>query len=109
VIPDQCTQACARKRRSGAIRREHSSIALSVVDDGIGFAEETTRRALTGMRERVNALGGTSGSQRMDAKTVVSCLIPAHQPAETVAPAADVPRPALHVRRRIVLFASYAG
>lgn len=75
----------ARARRARVrVRREPSGIALSVIDDGIGLSENhALGRGLTGMRERVTALGGTFRLQRTDTETVVSCLIPAQPPAET--------------------------
>lgn len=75
----------ARARRVRVrVRREQSGIALSVVDDGVGFPDDHVfGRGLTGMRERVSALGGTFHLQRTGSETVVSCLIPVHRHAET--------------------------
>jgi two-component system sensor histidine kinase UhpB len=57
---------------------ESSAIVMSVTDDGIGFAEGAALgRGLTGMRERVRALGGTFSFRRIGAETVVRCTIPA--------------------------------
>src|SRR6267142_1425215 len=62
---------------------QQSKIAMSVVDDGIGFSDNTALgRGLTGMRERVRALGGTFKFARIGGETVVSCLIPVNQTAE---------------------------
>ncbi len=59
---------------------EPSDIVMSVVDDGIGFAEGAALgRGLTGMRERVRALGGAFSFRRIGAETVVSCTIPVRQ------------------------------
>jgi len=66
---------------------EPSNIVMSVVDDGIGFADGTALgRGLTGMRERVRALGGTFSFRRIDGETVVSCIIPVKQAAENSVP-----------------------
>jgi two-component system, NarL family, sensor histidine kinase UhpB len=66
---------------------EPSDIVMSVVDDGIGFAEGTALgRGLTGMRERVRALGGTFSFRRIGAETVVSCTIPARQVGDSYEP-----------------------
>jgi len=57
---------------------ESSAVVMSVADDGIGFAQGTALgRGLTGMRERVRALGGTFSFRRIGAETVVRCTIPA--------------------------------
>jgi two-component system, NarL family, sensor histidine kinase UhpB len=62
---------------------QQSKIAMSVVDDGIGFSDNTALgRGLTGMRERVRALGGTFKFARIGGETVVSCLVPVNQTAE---------------------------
>jgi two-component system sensor histidine kinase UhpB len=66
------------------VRREPLGIVLSVIDDGIGLPENhALGRGLTGMRERVTALGGTFRLQRTDTETVVSCFVPAQPPTET--------------------------
>ncbi len=62
---------------------QQSKIVMSVIDDGIGFSDSTALgRGLTGMRERVRALGGTFTFERIGGETVVSCHIPVNQTAE---------------------------
>ncbi len=62
---------------------QQSKIVMSAVDDGIGFSGGTALgRGLTGMRERVRALGGTFSFERIGGETVVSCVIPVNQAAE---------------------------
>src|SRR5712691_10922016 len=51
---------------------QQSKIVMSVIDDGIGFSDSTALgRGLTGMRERVRALGGTFTFERIGGETVV--------------------------------------
>jgi two-component system sensor histidine kinase UhpB len=71
----------ATVRVSVALRQ--SGIAMSVVDDGVGFSDSARLgRGLTGMRERVRALGGTFSFERVGEETVVSCLIPMNEATE---------------------------
>ena len=66
---------------------QSSDIVMSVVDDGVGFAEGTALgRGLTGMRERVRALGGTFSFRRIGAETVVSCTIPVRSAGDSIEP-----------------------
>lgn len=66
-----------------SVGRERSTIVMSVADDGVGFSDGTSLgRGLTGMRERVRALGGTFRFQRIGEETIVSCTIPIDQTAE---------------------------
>jgi two-component system sensor histidine kinase UhpB len=56
--------------------REH--ILVEVSDDGIGMAPDVVfGRGLTGMRERVRALGGTLQLARESGRTFVRCRLPA--------------------------------
>jgi two-component system sensor histidine kinase UhpB len=50
---------------------------VQISDDGIGLAENNAfGRGLTGMHERVRALGGSFRLFREDGRTYVSCLLP---------------------------------
>src|SRR6267378_1849712 len=78
--------ACATRVRV-SVGFQQSKIAMSVVDDGVGFSDGTALgRGLTGMRERVRALGGTFKFGRIKGETVVSCLVPMTEVAEVSAP-----------------------
>ena len=67
-------------------------IVVEVSDDGIGLPEGFAfGRGLTGMRERVRALGGSFEASRTGHRTSVRCMLPytaTGQPG-TIAPAAD--------------------
>src|SRR5712675_874855 len=78
--------ACATRVRV-SVGFQQSKIVMSVVDDGVGFSDGTALgRGLTGMRERVRALGGTFKFGRIKGETVVSCLVPMTEVAEVSAP-----------------------
>ena len=77
--------ACATRVRV-SVGFQQSKIVMSVVDDGVGFSDSTALgRGLTGMRERVRALGGTFKIGRIGGETVVSCLVPMTEIAENSA------------------------
>ena len=77
--------ACATRVRV-SVGFQQSKIVMSVVDDGVGFSDSTALgRGLTGMRERVRALGGTFKFGRIGGETVVSCLVPMTEIAENSA------------------------
>jgi two-component system sensor histidine kinase UhpB len=70
-----------RHANAGAMRVEAaiegSQVAVEIYDDGIGFpADQPFGRGLTGMHERVRALGGTFGFQRDGDRTYVRCRLP---------------------------------
>jgi two-component system sensor histidine kinase UhpB len=56
---------------------QHQQVALEISDDGIGLSENNAfGRGLTGMRERVRALGGTFQLIRENGQTFVRCQLP---------------------------------
>jgi two-component system sensor histidine kinase UhpB len=56
---------------------EGGQIVVQVSDDGVGLPEETTfGRGLSGMRERLRALGGSLEVSRADQWTSVRCRLP---------------------------------
>lgn len=69
-------------------------IVVKVSDDGIGFPEAVAfGRGLTGMRERVRALGGSFETSRTGPRTSVRCTLPYAQTAgqpETIATVTDL-------------------
>lgn len=56
---------------------QHDWLTIEVLDDGVGLATDfKIGRGLTGMRERVRALGGEFELLRLDNATCVRCRIP---------------------------------
>jgi two-component system sensor histidine kinase UhpB len=52
-------------------------ILVEISDNGVGMAADAViGRGLTGMRERVRALGGTFELSRSDRRTYVRCSLP---------------------------------
>jgi two-component system sensor histidine kinase UhpB len=52
-------------------------VLVEISDNGIGMpADFVIGRGLTGMRERVRALGGTFELSRSEARTYVRCRLP---------------------------------
>jgi two-component system sensor histidine kinase UhpB len=52
-------------------------VLVEISDDGVGIAADAAfGRGLTGMRERVRALGGTFELSRSDGRTYVRCSLP---------------------------------
>lgn len=65
-----------------------TAVVLTVHDDGIGLGANLTEGfGLRGMRERVNAYGGTVTLTSQDPGTVVTVVVPVHEPV----PAEDHP------------------
>ena len=57
-------------------------VVVEISDDGVGMGPDVViGRGLTGMRERVRALGGTFELLRVDGRTYVRCSLPS-APAE---------------------------
>jgi two-component system sensor histidine kinase UhpB len=57
-------------------------VLVEISDNGVGMAADAViGRGLTGMRERVRALGGTFELSRSDGRTYVRCRLP-YLPAE---------------------------
>jgi len=57
-----------------SLRREDGGLRLRIRDDGVGFAEGSTRRAshgLVGMRERVRQVGGSFSAANAEGGGVV--------------------------------------
>ena len=55
-------------------------VDIEVIDDGVGLRDDFVMgRGLTGMRERVRALGGTFDIVRIDDATIVRCGVPTTQ------------------------------
>jgi two-component system, NarL family, sensor histidine kinase UhpB len=70
-----------------AATAEGAKIVVEVSDDGVGLAEGTPfGRGLTGMRDRVRALGGTFELSRTECQTFIRCRLP-HLPARLQASA----------------------
>ena len=70
-----------RHAKAGAMRVEAAikgpQVAVEISDDGIGFpADQPFGRGLTGMHERVRALGGTFEFQRETGRTYIRCRLP---------------------------------
>src|SRR5262249_57853278 len=81
-------------------------------DDGIGSAGFGTGSGLTGLRDRVAALGGRLEIVSPAGHgTVVSAEIPLLAPTKTALPVADPPRPVVATRlsRTACLFVATAG
>jgi len=56
---------------------DNGEVAIDISDDGVGFPSDNLfGRGLTGMRERVRALGGTFALLREGDRTVVRCCLP---------------------------------
>jgi two-component system sensor histidine kinase UhpB len=65
-----------------AIQSTDGGIRIRVADDGAGFAAPPRMgRGLTGMRERVRALGGKLSIEREHDRTVLTSFLPAPAPA----------------------------
>jgi signal transduction histidine kinase len=77
------TTKYARASRVEVIVEQHDgTLRLSVRDDGVGGADPGRGSGLTGLRDRVEALGGAIGiSSRAGDGTVIQVLLPVVQPA----------------------------
>jgi two-component system sensor histidine kinase DesK len=88
------------RRCHARVGREGESIALTVRDDGVGGARDCGN-GLAGMRERVQALGGTFEIESEPGRgTVIAIAMPYRAPPdpETVKPAPNTPRRLAAVR-----------
>jgi signal transduction histidine kinase len=62
---------------STTVRIEGDTVHIEVSDNGRGFAEHLVAgRGITGMRERVRALGGTFQFERRANNTIVEAIVP---------------------------------
>jgi two-component system sensor histidine kinase UhpB len=70
-------------RTSASVRVEGATVHIEVSDNGRGFAENLiVGRGITGMRERVRALGGTFHLERRTDSTVVEAIVPIDVPEQ---------------------------
>jgi two-component system sensor histidine kinase UhpB len=61
---------------------QSDQLFIEVADDGVGIAPDNAfGRGLTGMHERVRALGGTFELLRENGLTCVRCRLPVSNPA----------------------------
>jgi two-component system sensor histidine kinase UhpB len=84
VVQEAMTNVLRHARAKSAdiaATTEAAEIVVEVSDDGVGLAEGTAfGRGLTGMRDRVRALGGTFELSRTERRTFIRCRLP-HLPA----------------------------
>lgn len=72
-------------------------VTIEITDDGVGLSpDQAFGRGLTGMHERVRALGGKLELLREDGRTVVRCLLPVGDAASND-PIARPPKSPRHV------------
>ena len=75
-ITNVLRHAQATEMRLTATARE-GQVLVEISDNGVGMAADVViGRGLTGMRERVRALGGTFELSRSDGRTYVRCRLP---------------------------------
>ena len=73
----------ADARRACVRLRNHNGLAIDVEDDGIGIAAQATGNGLTGMNDRVAALGGVLDVRpNTTGGTIVHCIIPLAEESE---------------------------
>jgi two-component system sensor histidine kinase UhpB len=81
-ITNVLRHAQASEMRLTATVASGGQVLVEISDNGVGMpANVVIGRGLTGMRERVRALGGTFDLSRSDGRTFVRCSLP-FAPAE---------------------------
>jgi signal transduction histidine kinase len=67
-----------------AVDHRHTTLCLSIRDDGIGGADPARGSGLIGLRDRVEAMGGTIiVDSRVGAGTAVLVSLPGADPSES--------------------------
>ena len=101
VVSETLTNT-AKHAQASAVRvdvaRAEGVLHISVRDDGVGGADPARGSGLVGLRDRVEALGGTITFQSArGAGTAVDVLLPLDRSGEASEQVADAPLPQLTV------------